>query len=59
MTETQPNIVGVRFSKIGKVYHFDANIIDIRIGDSVIVETSRGWQLGQVAQKVAESGASA
>ncbi len=54
MTETQPNIVGVRFSKIGKVYHFDANIIDIRIGDSVIVETSRGWQLGQVAQKVAE-----
>ena len=54
MTETQPNIVGVRFSKIGKVYHFDANTIDIRVGDSVIVETSRGWQLGQVAQKVSD-----
>ena len=27
MTETQPNIVGVRFSKIGKVYHFEANIL--------------------------------
>lgn len=54
MTETQPNIVGVRFSKIGKVYHFDAKMSDLRVGDSVIVETSRGWQLGQVAQKVAD-----
>lgn len=54
MTETQPNIVGVRFSKIGKVYHFEANILDLRVGDSVIVETSRGWQLGQVAQKVTD-----
>ena len=51
MTERQPYIVGVRFSKIGKVYHFDASrYTDIRTGDSVIVETSRGWQLGQVAQ---------
>jgi cell fate regulator YaaT (PSP1 superfamily) len=54
MTETQPNIVGVRFSKIGKVYHFEASTIDLRVGDSVIVETSRGWQLGQVAQMVTE-----
>jgi cell fate regulator YaaT (PSP1 superfamily) len=53
MTEKQPFIVGVRFSKIGKVYHFDASrLTDLRQGDSVIVETSRGWQLGQVAQVV-------
>src|SRR5271157_5699843 len=49
MTEMQPFIVGVRFSKVGKIYHFDASKIpDLKIGDSVIVETSRGWQLGQV-----------
>jgi cell fate regulator YaaT (PSP1 superfamily) len=45
-----PFIVGVRFAKIGKIYHFDAcNIEDIRLGDTVVVETSRGVQLGEVA----------
>lgn len=53
MQQQQPFIVGIRFSKTGKVYHFDAsNIPDLRPGDSVVVETSRGWQLGQVAQLV-------
>lgn len=47
--KTTPNIVGVRFSKVGKVYHFDAKKIDsVRPGDVVVVETSRGWQLGEV-----------
>ena len=51
MSEFKKLIVGVRFSKGGKVYHFDATkISDLKIGDSVIVETSRGWQLGEVAQ---------
>ena len=46
-----PQIVGVRFSKVGKIYHFDTGMVeDIKIGDMVVVETSRGWQLGQVAQ---------
>ncbi|MEA4906786.1 MAG: stage 0 sporulation protein [Chloroflexi bacterium] len=49
----EPLVVGVRFSKVGKIYHFDAsNVPDIKTGDSVVVETSRGWQLGQVAQLV-------
>ncbi len=49
----QPLVVGVRFSKIGKVYHFTADdVSDIKTGDMVVVETSRGWQLGQVAQLV-------
>lgn len=53
MTDTQPFVVAVRFSKVGKVYHFDAsNLRDLRQGDAVIVETSRGWQLGQIAQVV-------
>lgn len=42
-------VVSVRFNPMGKAYHFDASkIADVRKGDYVIVETSRGWQLGQV-----------
>jgi len=45
-----PVVVGVRFSKVGKLYHFDCSkVADVKIGDVVVVETSRGWQLGQVA----------
>jgi len=47
----QPFIVGVRFQEIGKLYHFDASpIVDIQIGDRVIVDTARGRQLGEVIQ---------
>jgi cell fate regulator YaaT (PSP1 superfamily) len=47
------NVVGVRFAKIGKVYNFDATAIkEVCLGDSVVVETSRGWQIGQVAQLI-------
>lgn len=50
---TEPLVVGVRFSKVGKIYHFATDTInDIKVGDNVVVETSRGWQLGQVAQIV-------
>lgn len=55
MTEnnTEPKIVGVRFSKVGKVYNFDAaRIENIQKGDMVLVETSRGWQLGEVVNFV-------
>jgi cell fate regulator YaaT (PSP1 superfamily) len=49
----QPLIVGVRFQQIGKVYHFDAAAIPvIQPGDRVIVETTRGRQLGEVTQLV-------
>src|SRR5512133_1882671 len=51
--KTEPLVVGVRFSKVGKVYHFAADLVtDMKVGDMVVVETSRGWQLGQVAQIV-------
>ena len=50
-----PRIVGVRFSKVGKIYHFDARKIEaVRPGDVVVVETSRGWQLGEVVVIVEE-----
>jgi cell fate regulator YaaT (PSP1 superfamily) len=48
---TTPIVAGVRFAKVGKVYHFAASDVpDLKIGDQVVVETSRGWQLGTVAQ---------
>src|SRR5512139_3091918 len=47
------NIVGIRFQPVGKTYHFDAsNLKDLQVGDQLVVETSRGLQLGQVAQIV-------
>jgi len=42
-------IVGVRFRRAGKVYYFDPAGIDLQINDGVIVETSRGLELGRVA----------
>ena len=46
-----PYIVGIRFQKTGKVYHFDASSQeDIQVGDFAIVDTSRGRQLGEVVQ---------
>lgn len=46
-----PFVVGIRFQKIGKVYHFDAGgSPDLQVGDHVVVETSRGAQLGEVVQ---------
>jgi cell fate regulator YaaT (PSP1 superfamily) len=45
------NIVGVRFQRVGKVYHFSATgIEELKEGDFVIVETVRGREMGQVVQ---------
>jgi cell fate regulator YaaT (PSP1 superfamily) len=50
-----PWIVGVRFRPVTKVYYFDPNNIDGLEPDTrVIVETSRGVELGVVAQAVHE-----
>ncbi len=49
----QNNIVGIRFSKVGKVYHFDATPVpDLVVGESVIVDTVRGRQIGEVIQRI-------
>ena len=43
------HIVGIRFHGGGKTYHFNASSVpEIKKGEYVIVETSRGQQLGQV-----------
>jgi cell fate regulator YaaT (PSP1 superfamily) len=47
----KPKIIGLRFQKVGKIYHFDASeLTDLQIGDFAVVETSRGRQIGQVIQ---------
>jgi cell fate regulator YaaT (PSP1 superfamily) len=47
--EVDPFVVGVRFQKTGKIYHFDASACqDIQVGDFAVVETTRGRQLGEV-----------
>jgi cell fate regulator YaaT (PSP1 superfamily) len=53
-TTVEPFIVGIRFQKVGKVYHFDASgWRDLQVGDFAVVETTRGQQLGEVVQLVA------
>jgi len=41
-------IVGIRFRRAGKVYYFDPAGIDLQVDDCVILETSRGLELGRV-----------
>ena len=41
-------IIGVRFKRVGKVYYFDPKGLSIKLGDSVIVETARGVECGEV-----------
>ena len=57
MTGSDILIVGIRFNRVGKLYHFEATKIpDLQVGDNVIVETSRGLQLGEVAAFIKEPG---
>ena len=42
-------VIGVRFKQVGKVYYFDPDGKKLKIGDTVIVETSRGIECGEVA----------
>lgn len=49
LAEGTSQFVGVRFQKLGKLYHFRVGKHkDIEPGDHVIVDTKRGRQLGQV-----------
>ena len=48
-------IIGVQFQKNGKLYYFDANGFEVRIGDFVIVDTARGLDLGEVAMGTRET----
>ena len=44
-------IVGIRFQKFSKIYHFRTSDVNTLIsGDYAVVETSRGKQLGEIVQ---------
>ena len=47
--EQRELVAGVRFQKIGKLYHFDYSAYpELKQGDYVIVDTRRGRQMGQI-----------
>lgn len=47
-------VTGVRFKTAGKVYYFDPDNFELKIGDNVIVETARGMEFGTVAMEPSE-----
>lgn len=47
-------IIGVRFKPVGKMYYFDPMEFEIKRGDNVIVETSRGMEYGEVILGIRE-----
>ena len=47
-------IVGVRFKTAGKAYYFNPMNFDLHAGDKVIVETSRGIELGTAVSGIRE-----
>jgi len=43
------DIVGVRFKRSGKIYYFDPAGQELHVKDAVIVESSQGMEIGEVA----------
>jgi len=43
------DIVGIRFKRAGKVYYFDPGGVELEVNDAVVVNTTRGLELGNVA----------
>jgi len=49
IAEQQRMVAGVRFNKVGRLYHFDySNLPGLAVGDHVIVDSARGRRMGQV-----------
>ena len=42
------DVTGVSFRQAGKVYYFDSNNLQYKLGDHVIVETARGIELSLI-----------
>lgn len=40
-------VIGARFKKVGKVYYFLCEEFDVKVGDYLILETSRGIEYGK------------
>ncbi len=47
-------VVGAAFKENSRTYYFDINGFDIKIGDTVIVETEKGFQYAKIVTSVKE-----
>ena len=47
-------IIGIRFKEVGRIYYFAPGELDLKRGEQVIVETSRGMECGTVVLGVRE-----
>ncbi|MBI5847563.1 MAG: stage 0 sporulation protein [Nitrospirae bacterium] len=45
-----PDIVGIRFKSCGKIYEFDANDLDLRKGDKIVIDSEFGLSIGAVVE---------
>ncbi len=43
-------VIGIRFRRCGKIYHFDPDDIPVKRGDFVMVKTEQGVGLGEVTE---------
>ena len=48
-------VVGVRLSDRVRVSQYNARGVDFELGDRVVVESDRGWEVGEVAQPTTRS----
>ena len=53
-----PETVGIRFKTAGKVYFFDPSGLELEVGDTVVVKTARGLEMGHVVSEIKETPAS-
>ncbi len=51
-----PNVINVKFRNRGKAYYFDPGALTPVPGDQVVVETSKGLELGECVEGVHEVG---
>jgi cell fate regulator YaaT (PSP1 superfamily) len=47
-------VVGIGFKEVGKIYWFNPQSYKLQIGDSVVVETVRGLEMGKVVEPIKE-----
>ncbi|MBP5729342.1 MAG: stage 0 sporulation protein [Clostridia bacterium] len=47
-------IIGIQFQENGKMYYFDSDDVEVKTGDYVIVDTARGYDLGEVVMGARE-----
>ena len=48
----QITVVGVKFKENGKLYYFDPQNLDLKVGDGAIVETARGEEYAVISSKI-------